>query len=813
MKELLRLYTKIHAQNGARGAIVVMDRGYSDPSIVDAVLQERCSVMTVCNTKQSDNPFKEVVVDHDNPPRLGYFDVPVGRYFALGVARGATARVDVGRGRGDAARELVALAVRERASVASAKQGTSTTRFLASWSGRAARDLVNTVVLVPAVGVDRRSLFLPSYPSDRDVRDRDEDVGGGDHDTGDTGGDVTCWAPAGGAGRLQTAGADTNTPRAESDAASRATDARVTRLPACVCTCEDGCRLCCAGRTMCSGGGSGSGSGCLCRCGCEGRADTAAPSAAAHSRNASGADATTSSAFLSAGTGNAGAEGQSSGSSGAQAPTPSAYLSAGAGNATLDEHLDAAFDPFDSAAVVAGSVDTPIVGMLGRVCPVRGVPDADVNRVCAMLMLTVIPLTAAQRTRDWFTLRRFRVTASVAARMRTLFANGPSQHNKVWPELSRNWFDTKPFGSAKVRTAMRIGANTEDHILAALPQFLAQVDGEGEAADPAFDKPSCVLHPVGLLANRRRPWLACSPDSIAHFVDSGKLVPVEVKTRVSAATTAAAERIVAEFGRERLKCEAGDRTWRRAVLHKAQVTHQAAVLQTDEVLYVVASTTRLIYAVRIRFTKEQLAQYVGQMAQFQATIKWVYQGKRASDAATRVPAKMVEYVNEHLSQWRDLRAGILERDANMYNAIVTTLRRCRGHDERCDNTTGAAPAECGSSRAQSGSTAGLDDGDVSGTLLPHSGVVSASADAESEFVMLCRTVNECRPEALAAVFGRLQPPPFYPFRTVKAGLQVRCDGMWFTWRGLTQCQSVPSRARCCHLPAVVQRLAFRLRHP
>jgi len=36
---------------------------------------------------------------------------------------------------------------------------------------------------------------------------------------------------------------------------------------------------------------------------------------------------------------------------------------------------------------------------------------------------------------------------------------------RIWMEL---WFDTTPFGSPKVRAAMRVGAHTERKVVAAL---------------------------------------------------------------------------------------------------------------------------------------------------------------------------------------------------------------------------------------------------------------------------------------------------------------------------------------------------------
>ena len=538
VERLLQMLTCRIPVTADASLLIVMDKGYSKPATVRVVLEQECSLLTACHA-DGVNPFCEIEVDDLGKPMAARteFQMPIGRFFAIGMGRSATASVTYKRG--DAARQHIATIVRERAPAGDARL-TATSRFLACWGDRSAQELADTLVLVPASSVPKDSLFLPRYPHGKDVSER-KDISVDDDGV----------APADGA----TAGSD----------------------PA---------------------------------------VDTAPPAAV---------------------------------EAPATAGTPSAYTPSTVGNVGLDDYLPD-HDPFQ-ADIPAGVV--PTFRLLGKVPPA-----ADVIAVHAALLQTVVPLTAHQRTQDWFILRRFRVTATVAARFRTLFAGKDVDPAAVWPHLLRNWFDTKRFGGKR-------GALTEDAIVERIPAWLGI---------------KAKVYPVGLLANREHRWLACSPNGILQDCDTGDLSPVEAMTCTTHASASAARLTALKFGKV-ITCSAGDETWRAVVKHKAQVAHQAAVLRAQEVIYAVATRTAIAYVVRIKFSRSQLAAYREGLEPFHKFIQWVHAG--ASARPPKVPEKYVEVVTEHVQLWRAVDCMVTKRDKELMAALTTALQEATTQHATC----------------------------------------------------------------------------------------------------------------------------------
>jgi len=157
-----------------------------------------------------------------------------------------------------------------------------------------------------------------------------------------------------------------------------------------------------------------------------------------------------------------------------------------------------------------------------------------------LLSNAVVPITAAQKTLDWFILRRFRVTSSVAALFFRLTTDRTSQDSKlVWANLAQKWFDTRRFGSTSTRAAFRIGRLNEEPVVAYLPAFLARHQVHVK-----------LSRDVGLVANRSQPWLAASPDQIV-LLSSGSpctIAGVEIKTATTSHTRDKLHASVRQFG-------------------------------------------------------------------------------------------------------------------------------------------------------------------------------------------------------------------------------------------------------------------------
>jgi hypothetical protein len=102
------------------------------------------------------------------------------------------------------------------------------------------------------------------------------------------------------------------------------------------------------------------------------------------------------------------------------------------------------------------------------------------------------PLTHAQRTAEWFILRAFHLTATMASRI--LNSANPMDSSTILEMLLLSWFSR-----SRSTTEMVIGTTNETAILL------------------AFSRNPFVLHlfECGLFECYHYPWLAASPDSIA----------------------------------------------------------------------------------------------------------------------------------------------------------------------------------------------------------------------------------------------------------------------------------------------------------
>ena len=181
---------------------------------------------------------------------------------------------------------------------------------------------------------------------------------------------------------------------------------------------------------------------------------------------------------------------------------------------------------------------------------------------------------------------------------------------------------------------------------------------------------------MGLFANRANPWLACSPHGIFHDPLTGELIPIEIEMRTSQFTAHETERVAHCADRMKLECKVGDDSWRTLVKHKAQVTHQAAVLHSRHAYYVVATRTTLCLVVKITFTSAALDQYLETMTKVKERLSWVHDDEKtvASQAEASVPKAVKFMLKDHVARWRAFNKGVVDRDERFHAGITAALR-------------------------------------------------------------------------------------------------------------------------------------------
>jgi hypothetical protein len=167
-----------------------------------------------------------------------------------------------------------------------------------------------------------------------------------------------------------------------------------------------------------------------------------------------------------------------------------------------------------------------------------------------------------QCTADWFTLRTFHLTATMASQVLGGSYDGKND-GEVLTALVKSWFNR-----SRSTTNMVIGTKNEDAVLL------------------AFSKLPHVLHvySVGLLENKHYPWLVASPDAIAVLQNPNGCTPVcvvEVKTRTTETTIQAAEALAEKYKNKEgdIWAEVEDDVWNELVPkdHSDQVILQMIV--------------------------------------------------------------------------------------------------------------------------------------------------------------------------------------------------------------------------------------------
>lgn len=227
----------------------------------------------------------------------------------------------------------------------------------------------------------------------------------------------------------------------------------------------------------------------------------------------------------------------------------------------------------------------------------EGCMEVQINMEDELRKRTMV-LTKGQRCADWFILRQFRITGTIAGQillsnsviMSTIGRPTQQSHSISKPEclnnLLKSWFSS----SRSTETMMR-GSGNEGAVLNAL------------LSRPAVKQ----VFECGMFALQNEPWIACSPDAIAWLhpvdlcakfglIDNGPpfLASVEIKTSVASSSLDIA---LGNASQDVVYCYVGDDEFVKRIPlgHVGQLLQQALVLDVNFVVYVASSETGILF--------------------------------------------------------------------------------------------------------------------------------------------------------------------------------------------------------------------------
>ena len=181
------------------------------------------------------------------------------------------------------------------------------------------------------------------------------------------------------------------------------------------------------------------------------------------------------------------------------------------------------------------------------------------------------PLSIGQRCADWFLMRTFHFTGTLASGLGSLDRNVTNENLRVvMDSLLDSWY--KRVSST---SAMKVGTANEDNVVDALV------------------KESFILefYDVGLLQHKTLQYVAVSPDGVIKLIveNCSHLACVEIKTRVSENSRLKAEACMRSYGKV-VHCGYNDFRFKSCVPseHRGQVLHQAFVTGFKYGVYVVS---------------------------------------------------------------------------------------------------------------------------------------------------------------------------------------------------------------------------------
>lgn len=209
-----------------------------------------------------------------------------------------------------------------------------------------------------------------------------------------------------------------------------------------------------------------------------------------------------------------------------------------------------------------------------------------------------------------------------------------------------------------------------------------------------------TVHDLGLVSNRKVEFAATSVDGIVSFrhIDepSHKLAVLEIKTIVSPDQIVELEDSVISFGRF-IECDAGTPLFKEIIYnstHRSQICHHAAVTELETVFYVRATSTNIVQCVLVKFTHEQIQDWLDMLSFFQN--EYMTFAFSPINLFTRMPRlgpdsrEIYSYAMEHftvetwLFLWRSFRTevitrGVLPPATRIHPLLNSAWNHCMGN--------------------------------------------------------------------------------------------------------------------------------------
>ena len=157
--------------------------------------------------------------------------------------------------------------------------------------------------------------------------------------------------------------------------------------------------------------------------------------------------------------------------------------------------------------------------------------DGNWSHVEQFILKSCFPLTILQRTADWFLMKSFRLTGTMAS----IIANNNVELNASYLTTTLNSCIKSWFGRHKANDSMQIGKDNEN---VTAQRFISQPYVKSFS--------NC-----GLLCSKLRQYIGVSPDGIAEIeLPCGEIVicSVEIKTRVAEKQIAKALQAFEDYG-------------------------------------------------------------------------------------------------------------------------------------------------------------------------------------------------------------------------------------------------------------------------
>lgn len=299
-----------------------------------------------------------------------------------------------------------------------------------------------------------------------------------------------------------------------------------------------------------------------------------------------------------------------------------------------------------------------------------------------VLLDKTIPLTCWQRCADWFELRRFVITGTMGAKLARRFPcarkylcqratssivdDDDEDNDTAWDSASvglkacaeslvNSWIFNRDIATDDMKT----GTMNESNIVGSIKK----------------EKWCVEVFEVGLFQHKTKRCIAVSPDGVGKVILPGVAVDdrsnsvicsFEFKTRSSPILIQKGNDIRSQFGHY-FSCKVGDPIWWKAVpyVYRGQVIQQAVVLDLDYVVFIIASTTGLIYCCCVEVPEQVRQDYATALANYDCLVSWAHESLEG-DKLPIVPAQYFSpssryLIKTHLRTWRAMRKLIMVR--------------------------------------------------------------------------------------------------------------------------------------------------------